>query len=74
MELAMNVSFLNKRKIRETLDKIPPYSILEIDGRDSVYIDHDILEIFQEFRSKARQRHIQLELLNIPEVTIIELH
>lgn len=74
MELAMNVSFLNKRKIRETLDKIPPYSILEIDGRESVYIDHDILEIFQEFRSKARQRHIQLELLNIPEVTIIELH
>lgn len=74
MELAMNVSFLNKRKIRETLDKIPPYSILEVDGRDSVYIDHDILEIFQEFRNKAHARHIELILHNIPEVAILEVH
>ncbi len=74
MELALNVSFLNKRKIKEALDRIPPYSIVTIDGTRSINIDHDILEIFQEFRSKARQRHLQLELKNIPEVSVIELH
>lgn len=74
MELALNVSFLNKRKIKEALDRIPPYSIVTVDGTKSIYIDHDILEIFQEYRTKARQRHVQLELKNIPEVSVIELH
>ncbi|MBL0074196.1 MAG: hypothetical protein IPP34_21335 [Bacteroidetes bacterium] len=74
MELALNVSFLNKRKIKEALDRIPPYSIVTIDGTRSINIDHGILEIFQEFRSKTRQRHLQLELKNIPEVSVIELH
>jgi MFS superfamily sulfate permease-like transporter len=74
IELALNVSFLNKKKFREVLDGIPPYSVVEINGSKSVYIDHDILEIFQEYRSKAHNRHIQLELKNIPEVEIIELH
>ncbi len=74
IELAMNVSFLNKKKIRNLLDTIPPYSIVEISGSDSIYIDHDILEIFQEYKSKAHDRHIQLTLKDIPEVQIIELH
>ncbi|MBK8415699.1 MAG: hypothetical protein IPL22_15075 [Bacteroidetes bacterium] len=52
----------------------PTYSIVTIDGTRSINIDHDILEIFQEFRSKARQRHLQLDLKNIPEVSVIELH
>lgn len=74
MELALNVSFLNKKRIKAALDTIPPYSVLEINGTDSVYIDHDILEIFQEFRSKARNKHIQCEMKNIPEVEVLELH
>lgn len=74
MDLAMNVSFLNKKRIKQTLDAIPPYSVVEINGVDSVYIDHDILEIMQEFRTKARNKHIQLILKKIPEVQIIELH
>ncbi len=74
IELALNVSFLNKKKFLEMLDKIPEYSIVEIDGSDSVYIDQDILEIFHDFRSKAHNRHIQLIMKNIPEVETIELH
>ncbi len=74
IDLALNVSFLNKRKFRQFLDHIPAWSEVVIDGSKSVYIDHDILEIFQEFRSKAHNRHIRLELHNIPEVEIIELH
>lgn len=74
ISLALNVSFISKRRFIEMLDKLPEYSVVEIDGSKSLYIDRDILEIFQEFKSKAHQKHIQLSLINIPEVEIIELH
>jgi MFS superfamily sulfate permease-like transporter len=74
VDLALNVSFLNKKKIQLMLDGIPPYSEVVINGENSVYIDHDILEIIQDYKSKAHLRHIQLELINIPEVKTIELH
>jgi MFS superfamily sulfate permease-like transporter len=74
IELALNVSFLNKKRFIEMLDKLPEYSVVEINGSKSVYIDHDILEIFHHFKSKAHHKHIQLTLKNIPEVETIELH
>ncbi len=74
MELALNVSFLNKKKFMEMLDQLPEYAVVEINGSNSVYIDRDVLEIFQQFRAKAHHKHIQLILHNIPEVETIELH
>jgi MFS superfamily sulfate permease-like transporter len=74
IELAMNVSFLNKKKIMEMLDGLPEYTVVEINGSDSVYIDRDVLEIFQDFKAKAHHKHIQLILKDIPEVETIELH
>jgi len=74
VELALNVSFLNKKRFMDMLDKIPEYSEATIVGSNSVYIDNDILEIFQSFKSKAHHRHIQLTLKDIPEVQTIELH
>jgi MFS superfamily sulfate permease-like transporter len=74
MELALNVSFLNKKRIMDMLDKIPEYSVIEIIGSDSVYIDHDILEILHDFKSKAKNKHIELRLHDIPDVETIELH
>jgi MFS superfamily sulfate permease-like transporter len=74
IELALNVSFLNKKKLMETLDKIPEYAIVNITGSRSVYIDHDILEIIQDYKVKARNKHIELHLTDIPEVETIELH
>ena len=32
IDLALNVSFLNKKKLRDTLDSIPEYSIIDIFG------------------------------------------
>jgi MFS superfamily sulfate permease-like transporter len=74
IDLALNVSFLNKKKFMEMLDKIPEYSVVDINGSDSVYIDHDILEIFHDFRLKAHNKHIQLNMKNIPDVETIVLH
>lgn len=74
IKLAMNVSFLNKRKLSEFLDRLPEYAVVHISGADSVYIDHDILEIIQGFRSKAKSRHIELHTEGIQEVETIEVH
>ena len=74
IELALNVSFLNKGRIIKMLDGVPEFSVVVITGTDSVYIDNDILEIFQDFKSKAHRKHIELHLKNIPEVQTIELH
>jgi MFS superfamily sulfate permease-like transporter len=74
IELALNVSFLNKKRVMEMLDKMPNNSTVEIIGTDSVYIDRDILEIFQDFKSKAHTKNIELLLRDIPEVETIEMH
>ena len=74
IDLALNVSFLNKKRISDLLDRIPEYSVLEIIGTDSVYIDHDILEIFQQYKPKAHNKHIQLIMKDIPEVQTISVH
>lgn len=74
IDLALNVSFLNKKRIMEMLDAIPANAVVEISGTDSVYIDNDVLEIFQDFRSKASNKNIILTMTGIPEVQTIELH
>jgi MFS superfamily sulfate permease-like transporter len=74
IKLNSNVSFLNKVTLKETLDKIPPYSVLTIDGSDCNFIDYDILEIISEFRAKAHDRHIEVHLDGIKEVNITAIH
>lgn len=74
IKLHSNVTFLNKVKLRNTLDKIPEYSILTIDGRDCSFIDYDILEIISEYANKAHDRHIELHLEGIEKVNITAVH
>lgn len=74
IDLALNVSFLNKKRFRELLDSMPEYAVVEIDGTKSVYIDNDILEIFHDFKAKAKNRHIELSLKGIRDIEIIEQH
>lgn len=74
IKLHLNVTFLNKVELRETLDKIPDYSVLTINGENSRFIDHDILEIISEFADKARERHIEVHLTGIERVNITDVH
>ena len=57
--------FLNKVKLKDALDKIPPYSILHIDGSECNFIDYDILRSSGEFENKAHDRHIEVHLEGI---------
>ena len=74
IKLNHNVTFLNKVKLRKTLDEVPEYTILTIDGSESRLIDYDILEIISEFQSKAKDRHIELHLINIEKVNVTAVH
>jgi len=72
--LAINVSFINKKKLKTGLENIPDYSAVHIDGSHSVYIDYDVIEVINEFKSKARHKHIELHLTGIPDVETIGAH
>ncbi|MBL7749607.1 MAG: SulP family inorganic anion transporter, partial [Chitinophagaceae bacterium] len=74
IKLNSNVSFLNKVKLKETLDKIPEYSVLTIDGSECNFIDYDILEIISEYGNKAHDRHIELHLPGIEKVNVTAIH
>lgn len=49
MDLAQEVSFLNKAAIKQTLAHLPKNSKLIIDAADTVYIDYDVLELIRDF-------------------------
>ena len=62
IELAEEVSFLNKGRILQQLQSIPEQSSVVIDGSRSKVVDFDVLEILRDFRSKAPSRSIAVEL------------
>jgi MFS superfamily sulfate permease-like transporter len=72
--LAINVSFINKKKLKDELEKIPDRSIVHIEGGHCVYIDYDVIEVINEFKTKAHHKHIELHLSGIPDVETIEAH
>lgn len=74
IKLNTNVTFLNKVKLRKTLDEVPEYSVLTIDGSECNFIDYDILEIISEYGNKARDRHIELHLKGIEKINIMAVH
>jgi SulP family sulfate permease len=68
MLLAEEVSFLNKGSIMKTLNKLPEGSTVEIDGSNSKVIDHDVIEVIQDFIVNAKRRNIQVKVLGIPPI------
>ncbi|HYH56820.1 MAG TPA: carbonic anhydrase, partial [Anseongella sp.] len=66
IHLSEHVSFLNKPVLMSALEQVPPRSRVIIDGSRSRFIDHDALEIIHNFKNKASERSIQLELNKVP--------
>lgn len=67
IQLAEDVTFLNKGSILSALDSLPENSSVVIDGSKSHNIDMDVLEIIHDFKSAATLKKIRLELKNIPD-------
>jgi MFS superfamily sulfate permease-like transporter len=63
IDLAQEVSFLNKAAIKSTLNAIPENSKVVINALDTVYIAHDILDLIREFKeTRAINENIKVKL------------
>ena len=64
MTFAEEVTFLNKGAIAKQLGSLPNDITLELDVRNSKYIDGDIIEILEDFVVQAKNKSITVLLLS----------
>ena len=63
INLAQEVSFLNKAAIKSTLNEIPENTKVIIDASETIYIAHDILDLIREFKAtRANENNIKVKL------------
>lgn len=68
IELAQEVSFLNKAAIKATLNQIPANSKVVINATDTVYIAHDVLDLINEFKNiKSKELNITTKLVGFKD-------
>jgi MFS superfamily sulfate permease-like transporter len=64
IDLAQEVSFLNKAAIKSTLASIPENSRIVINASETVYIAHDVLDLIKEFKKiRAKEENIKVKLV-----------
>jgi len=64
MTLAEEVTFFNKGAILKELDQLPEGSHLELDVTKTRYLDYDIVEILEDYVTKAKDRNINIRLIS----------
>ncbi|HLO38567.1 MAG TPA: SulP family inorganic anion transporter, partial [Lacibacter sp.] len=68
IDLAQEVSFLNKAAIKQTLAHLPENSNVIIDAANTVYIDFDVLELIRDFLDfGSKDKNITVTLRNFKE-------
>ena len=64
IDLAQEVSFLNKAAIKSTLNDIPENSKVIINASETVYIAHDVLDLIKEFKKiTSKEQNIKVKLV-----------
>jgi MFS superfamily sulfate permease-like transporter len=65
IDLAQEVSFLNKAAIKQTLAHLPKNSKVVIDAANTVYIDFDVLQLIRDFVNfGSKDKNISVSLRN----------
>lgn len=73
IDLAQEVSFLNKAAIKQTLNEIPENSKVIINAHDTEYIAHDVLDLIREFKeTRAVDENIKVKLKGFKEAYELE--
>lgn len=73
IELAQEVSFLNKAAIKQTLSHLPENAEVVIDASNTVYIDHDVLQLIKDFRDfGSKEKNVSVELVGFRKEYKIE--
>ena len=68
LTLAERVFFINKANIQTALQKIEPGSKLVIDNSNTISMDQDVLDVFEDFKTHADFEKIEIEWANPPAV------
>ena len=69
--LAEEVSFLNKASFLQMLNHVPENATIVIDGTRSRVIDHDIIEVIDNFRTQAELKNIRLDLVGLDKEKLV---
>jgi MFS superfamily sulfate permease-like transporter len=73
IDLAQEVSFLNKAAIKATLSSIPENSKVVINASDTVYIAHDVLDLIKEFKKiRSKEENIKVKLVGFKKAYELE--
>jgi len=68
VELANQVTFLNRAALTQILDEVPPGGHILLDAQDTDYVDPDILDLIRDFKQDtAPARGIAVSLLGFRE-------
>ncbi|WP_420385740.1 SulP family inorganic anion transporter [Roseivirga sp.] len=68
--LSEQVTFLNKAQILKELNRIPNDSELFIDASSTVFIEHDVLEIFNDFKTSAQYKNIKVQMSSLDHLDL----
>lgn len=64
IELANQVSFLNRAALSQVLNEVPRHAHVLLDARNTDYIDPDVLGLIRDFKEKAGPAHgVEVSLL-----------
>ncbi len=73
IDLAQEVSFLNKAAIKQTLNHLPENSKVVINAANTVYIDYDVLELIRDFLNfGSKDKNIDVTLKNFKDAYKME--
>lgn len=73
IDLAQEVSFLNKMAIKNTLNNLPKGSQVIIDASNTVYIAHDVQDLIREFYEiKSVEKGISVQLIGFKDAYDLE--
>ena len=64
MELAEEVTFINKAPISNELENLPVEAELEIDVTKTKYLDNDIIEIINDFLANSKEKNISTRFIS----------
>ena len=65
IQLAQEVTFLNKASILKSLDQLPDNTKVVIDASKTLYMHYDVTEIIENFKLNAKSRGIDLEIIEL---------
>lgn len=73
IDLAQEVSFLNKMAIKNTLNNLPNGAQVVIDASSTVYIAHDVQDLIREFYEiKSVEKGISVQLIGFKDAYDLE--